>query len=97
MLFRQNTTREQKDANAKRMSVKRALEKEEKEMKRLKLSTKSELEWISALLLEIAIDVSNKCEQRKSRRETNAKFQANKRSTVREAANILPKRQKYTK
>ena len=97
MIFRQNQTREQKDAEANRKASKHASEKEEKVLKKMKLMSETDENWISDLLSNIAFDVPQKAEQIKSRREANAKSQAEKRSKVRETANILPKRQKYAK
>ena len=97
MIFRQNQTREQKDAEANRKASKRASEKEENVRKKLKLISETEENWISDLLSILVIDIPQKSEQKKSRREANSKCQAQKRSKVRETANILPKRQAYAK
>ena len=53
--------------------------------------------WISDLLSNLVVDVVRKSEQRKSRREANTRSQAEKRSKVKEAGNILPKRPAYAK
>ena len=57
----------------------------------------TDVEWISHLLGNLVFQVPQKSEQQKVKREANTKAQAIKRSNVKEAANILPKRQKYAK
>ena len=67
-------------------------------MKRLKVvQDQPDQDWISEMLTKIAFNVPLNSEQKQSRRETNTRNQAIKRSNVKEAANILPKRQKYAK
>ena len=96
-LRRQNQTREQKDAEANRKASKRSAEKEERELKKLKLMSEIDEKWISDLLSNLVFDVPQISEKQKSRREANARFQASKRSNIKKAANILPKRQAYAK
>ena len=67
--------------------LKRAAIKEQKE------AEKTNDKFIFEYLLEVADQVTTKVE----RRIADAKQRATKRSAIKEAANILPKRQKYAK
>ena len=79
---------DKKAANALAKKLKRAAEKEKKIVVNEKNS-----QWICQCLLEIVKVVPQIVE----RRRTDAKQKAIKRAAVKEAANILPKRQKYAK
>ena len=75
-MFRQNQTREQKDADAQRKSIKRAAEKKEKEdLARKRLAQTSE-DWIYSLISVLAYDAPKKTEQRKAHAECEAKRKA---------------------
>ena len=78
---------EKKAAYALNKKLKRAADKEKK------LAAESNHQWILQYLLQIANDVTQIVERKK----TDAKQKAVKRSAVKEGANILPKRQKYAK
>ena len=67
--------------------LKRAAKKEQKE------AEKTNDKFIFEYLLEVADQVTTKVE----RRIADAKQRATKRLAIKEAANILPKRQKYAK
>ena len=61
--------------------------------KQQKMANETNFQWISQYLLEVANQVTQNVERRKA----DATQRATKRSAVKEAANILPKRQKYAK
>ena len=79
IVFRQNQTQEQKKAEAERKSSKRASEKEERRLKRLKLDLTNQ-EWILGMLTELSLDVVTKSEQMKTRRQKNKERMRNLRS-----------------
>ena len=71
----------EKEADLKRKSEKRASEKEERKLKRLKLDQTNQ-DWILGMLSEISLDVSTISEQRKARRQKNKERMRNLRSKV---------------
>ena len=82
------TEDQKRAADAERKRLKRALDK----------STQTvSSEWISQLLVKLANQIPHKVEILQARRQRDANKKAVKRSAVREAANILPKRPKYIK
>ena len=71
----------EKEADAKRKSEKRASEKEEKALKRLKLSTQTNQEWITDVIFKLAFDVPHKSQQQKTRRMKNKERMRNVRAS----------------
>ena len=82
------TEDQKRAADAERKRLKRALDKSTQTVSR---------EWISQLLIKLANQIPHKVEILQARRQRDANQKAVKRSAVREAANILPKRPKYKK
>ena len=82
------TEDQKRAADAERKRLKRALDKSTQTVSR---------EWISQLLIKLANQIPHKVEILQARRQRDANQKAVKRSAVREAANILPKRPKYEK
>ena len=76
LFHRKNQTREQKDAEAQRKSLKRAAVKKEKEERALKKIAQSNEDWIYSLISVLAYDAPKKTEQRKAHAECEAKRKA---------------------
>ena len=65
--------------------------------KKLLEAEKTNFQWVSQILLKLVNDIPRKVEILNARRQRHADQRAIKRKAIREAANILPKRQKYSK
>ena len=77
---------------------KKAADAERKRLKRASMKMKEiNSEWISQILIKMANQIPHKVAVLEARRSADAERRAAKRSAVKEAANILPKRQKYSK
>ena len=77
---------------------KKAADAERKRLERASKKLKEvNSEWICQMLIKMANQIPHKVAVLKARRSADAERRAAKRSAVKEAANILPKRQKYAK
>ena len=85
---------EKKAANALAKKLKRAADKLAKDKEN---TTKSANQLMSEIVLKLVNDVPQKAEVIRERKRYKTKHQAVKRAAVKEAANIMPKRQKYAK
>ena len=85
---------EKKAAYALNKRLKRAADKLAKDNENV---TRLANDLISEILLRIVNDVPHKVEVINARKRYKTKNQAVKRAAVKEAANIMPKRQKYAK
>ena len=85
---------QKKAANALAKKLKRAADKLAKDKENAK---KSSNQIISEILLKIVDDIPHKAEVINARKRYKTNHQAVKRAAVKEAANIMPKRQKYKK
>ena len=88
------TEAEKKAAHALAKKLKRAADKLAKDKENAK---KSSNQLISEILLKIVNDIPLKAEAINARKRYKTNNQAVKRAAVKEAANIMPKRQKYAK
>ena len=85
---------EKKKAYALAKKLKRATDKLAKDKEN---ATKSANQLISELVIKLVNDIPQKAEVIRERKRYKTKHQAVKRAAVKEAANIMPKRQKYAK